>query len=106
MALKLIDIAGRGGDAVQRAYVETFASATPLMGAIPVEDASSGVYEVVREASLGSASFRRINEGYTASEGREEIQRYYARPAGGDADVDRAITRRRPNARASTEAMK
>lgn len=106
MVTRLIDIARGASDTLVQAYAKTFAETTPMLGAIPVESRPSGVYEVVREASLGSSAFRLLGEGYTASEGSEEAQRYYAKPAGGDADVDRAQVRRNPLAKPIVEAMK
>lgn len=107
MALTLIEAADFIQDPLRRAIVEIYAQSTPLLGALPFEDDPSGFVEFTREADIGSAGFRSLNEGFAESSGRMELVREHMAMLGGDVDVDkRFVETGRDNFRAQQEMMK
>lgn len=106
MALTLIEAAGYIQDSAQRALVELYASATPLLGALPFMDAPQGTIRFPREGNLPDADFRALNAAYTESSGNVEWVREECFNLGGDVDVDVRLARTgQIDLRAQQEAM-
>lgn len=107
MALTLIEAADYIQDPLRRSIVELYAQSTPLMGALPFETDPSGFVRFSREADIGSAGFRSLNEAFAEDSGRLEMVTEHMAMLGGDVDVDkRFVDTGSVNFRSQQESMK
>ncbi len=91
MAISLTEAAKLSQDQLRRGVIETIVEESPLMQRLPFQNVQGNAYAYVREASLGDAAFRAVNQGYTPSEGSFSEHSAKLTILGGDADVDRFI---------------
>lgn len=91
MAITLTEAAKLSQDQLRRGVIETITEESPLMQRLPFITVQGNAYAYVREAGLGGAAFRAVNEGYTPSEGNFTKESTELARLGGEADVDRFL---------------
>lgn len=94
MALTILEAAKlHTGDVFRQAVVEIYARSSELLQILPFQNISGNAMRYNREQTLPGIGFRGINESYTESTGILNPQVEPLVIAGGDADVDRFITK-------------
>lgn len=93
MALTLTEAAKLSTDVLQRGVIETFARTSPVLEMIPFMPIAGNSYKYNVEATLPSVGFRKVNEGYTPSNGTVAQKSESLVMLGGDVDVDRFIVK-------------
>lgn len=91
MAITLTEAAKLSQDQLRRGVIETIIDESPLMQRLPFITVQGNAYAYVREGGLGGAAFRKVNEGYTPSEGNFTEHSTKLAILGGEADVDRFL---------------
>ena len=84
-------IAQNNGEFKKAGILQTFAQASPLLGAIPLVNVQGNSFAWTRTANLGSVQFRAVNGSYTESAGSVETRTVALKIIGGDLDVDRFL---------------
>ena len=91
---------------IERPLIETFAEHSDIVQALPFSGFSGGSYEGYREADIGTAQFRAINEGASESQGKIAPFQETSFPIDTILKVDKAIILRHGmERRAREEAM-
>lgn len=91
---------------IERPLIEAFAEQSDILQVIPFTGFTGGTYEGYREADLGTAAFRAINEGATESRGKITPFQEPSMPIDTILKVDKAILLRHGDSRrAREEAM-
>jgi hypothetical protein len=105
--MTLVEYAKSSEPGAQRAYIENFASAADIYGAIPFEGlGGKSVYVGARETGLPNVDFRGINEPGTNGYGTQEEFTEQTYILDHDIDVDEAIVRRMGEDRRAREETK
>lgn len=84
-------LAANNGEFKKAGVLQTFATTSPLLGAMPMVSISGNSYAWTREASLGSVGFRGLNQALNESAGAVEQRSVGLKIIGGDLDVDRFL---------------
>ncbi|MBB4066757.1 major capsid protein [Gellertiella hungarica] len=91
---------------IERPLIETFAAESDILQVLPFEGFSGAAFEGYREADVGTAAFRAINEGAGSAKGKIEPFQETSFPIDTILKVDKAILRRHGESRrAKEEAM-
>ncbi len=91
----------------QRALINEFATASPLLAAVPFETIQGGAYPYSMVDKLPGVGFRGINATFTESTGVLNPQTEVLKIAGGDLDVDHFLIRSQgESVRATQELLK
>lgn len=110
MALSLLEAAKlheMNGQDRQSGIVEAFAAGSPLAAILPTVTVSGNAHSWTEEGVLPTASFRSVNEEYTANEGKVTTRVEPLKIVGGLITLDRVVLRTMGNeVRAVHEAMK
>lgn len=84
-------IAQNNGEFKKAGILQTFAQASPLLGAIPLVNVQGNSFAWTRTANLGSVQFRAVNGSYSEAAGSVETRTVALKIIGGDLDVDRFL---------------
>ena len=100
-------IAQNNGEFKKAGILQTFAQASPLLGAIPLVNVQGNSFAWTREANLGAVQFRAVNGSYTEAAGTVETRTVPLKIIGGDLDVDRYLVQTHGSeVRSAHETMK
>jgi hypothetical protein len=88
MALTLAQVAKLEKDEMRKGIMMNLLRYTKVMDLLPFEEVKALTNVAVRQTALPSVAFRRINEGYTASEGDVEQVYESVYVLGGDIELD------------------
>lgn len=100
-------IAQNNGEFKKAGILQTFAQASPLLGAIPLVNVQGNSFAWTRESNLGAVQFRAVNGSYTEAAGTVETRTVPLKIIGGDLDVDRYLVQTHGSeVRSAHETMK
>ncbi|HPJ68348.1 MAG TPA: phage major capsid protein [Desulfobacteraceae bacterium] len=93
MALTLLEAAKLRNNPLQLGVIETFARESVILEMLPFLETKSDSYSFNREATLGRADFRALNEEYTEDVGKLDKVTETLTILGGFSDVDRVLVK-------------
>jgi hypothetical protein len=104
----LVEMSKVETDMLRKSVIDIFLMEAIIMQLIPWETIGALSTKVVRMGTLPSVGFRKVNEGYTGSQGSLEQKTEHIALMGGNFDTDKAIARAKNTiaaARAITQVM-
>ncbi len=97
MAVTLVQAQTASTNMLQRGVIQVFIDESPVLDRLPFMEIEGNAYQYSRESSLPGIAFRAVNAAYTESTGAIVNASVGLKIFGGDADVDRFISKTMSN---------